>query len=63
MSVVNAESNQADIMVRRFSTSDIPKDDEGMANWLIKLYQSKVSKMVVMTIIITNKYLTRHTVV
>ena len=37
---------QAEIYVKRVSFSDVPQDEEGSANFLHKLYQEKVKKLV-----------------
>ena len=43
MGVVNAEPCAADICVRRFPISEIPREsDEELAQWLINLYKEKV---------------------
>lgn len=41
MDVVNAKPSSADVHMRRFATADIPDSEEGMADWLIHLYQEK----------------------
>ena len=41
--VMNAESCKADVCVRRFPVSKIPRDsDEAMSKWLIDLFKNKV---------------------
>lgn len=44
MGAINAESCSADIFVRRFPLSEIPREsDEALSDWLVDLFKEKVS--------------------